>query len=315
MLPLTVYGRGTCKLPCDAHLSVNFHEPPADLEGYFTTFYYVETTVPDGERITDSLHPEWAGVRIISGSLPDCTITGEDTLSGSDCIVTGPSSLPLQFSASSTRMWGIGLLPLGWATFIGEPADRFANTVNDAGSVDTFAHFGDLAKLLLAEGMAETEQLAAIHHFFRETAPRHGKEDPRIGIIHAALVEPELPQVSEMADRCGINQRTLERLCRRHFGFSPKVLLRRQRFMRSLAQFMLDPSLGWIGAIDSLYFDQSHFVRDCKKFLGVSPSEYMAMDHPVITGFMRERMRAHGSAVQTLDQPDCGRDGAQGQTG
>lgn len=302
-------------MPSEAELSVNFHKPPADLERYFTTFYYVEIMVADGDKVTDSLHPEWAGVRIMSGSLPDCTITEQQTLSGSDCIVTGPSSLPLQFSVGRTRMWGIGLLPLGWATFVGQPADKFANTVQDAKAVTAMAHFSQLSQQVFADGMTEMEQLAAIHHFFRETAPRHGKEDPRIGIIHAALVEPELPQVCEMADRCGINQRTLERLCRRHFGFSPKVLLRRQRFMRSLAQFMLDPSLGWIGAIDSLYFDQSHFVRDCKKFLGVSPSEYMAMDHPVITGFMRERMRAHGSAVQTLDQPDCGYNDTQGHTG
>jgi methylphosphotriester-DNA--protein-cysteine methyltransferase len=73
--------------------------------------------------------------------------------------------------------------------------------------------------------------------------------------------------------------------------------------MRSVAQFMLDPSLGWIGALDSLYFDQSHFVRDCKDFLGMSPTAYAETDHPVIAGFMRERMRAHGSAVQTLDDP------------
>jgi methylphosphotriester-DNA--protein-cysteine methyltransferase len=97
----------------------------------------------------------------------------------------------------------------------------------------------------------------------------------------------------------------MERLCRKHFGFSPKLLLRRQRFMRSLAQFVLDPSLGWIGALDSLYFDQSHFVRDCRDFLGMAPSEYVAADHPVILGFMRERMRAHGSAVQTLDSPEA----------
>jgi len=73
--------------------------------------------------------------------------------------------------------------------------------------------------------------------------------------------------------------------------------------MRSLAQFMLDPSLGWVGAIDALYVDQSHFVRDCHEFLGMTPSEYAAQDHPVISAFMRERMRAHGSAAQTLDVP------------
>lgn len=289
----------------DAQISVTFYEPPADLERFFTTFYYVETQVSGDRAMTESLHPEWAGLRILSGSLPDCVI-GDQTLSGSQCIMTGPSSLPLQFTVKNCRMWGVGLLPLGWATFVGQPADAFANTVQDGYATDAFAQFGRLADDILQGGMSQADQLAALHHFFRKDAPRFGKEDPRILAIHAALLEPELPQVCEMATRCGINQRTLERLCRKHFGFSPKVLLRRQRFMRSLAQFVMDPSLGWIGAIDSLYFDQSHFVRDCKKFLGMPPSEYAAMDHPVIMSFMRERMRAHGSAVQTLDQPEGG---------
>ena len=72
----------------------------------------------------------------------------------------------------------------------------------------------------------------------------------------------------------------------------------------SLVLHWIWPPLGWIGALDSLYFDQSHFVRDCHTFLGMAPSEYAAMDHPILAAFMRERMKAHGSAVQTLDKPD-----------
>ena len=252
--------------------------------------------------LTDALHPEWANLRIISGSTPVSRI-GKQTLKGADCIITGPSSLPLDFSIGQARFWGIGLLPLGWATFVGQPADEFANTMNDGRRSGLFTHFVELADALLSNAGSEKEQLAKIEQFFRSEVPRFGKEDPRISAIHAALIEPALPQVSEMAEQCSLNQRTLERLCRKHFGFPPKLLLRRQRFMRSLAQFMLDPSLGWIGAIDSLYFDQSHFVRDCQQFLGMSPSQYAATDHPVIVGFMRERMRMHGSAVQTLDEP------------
>ena len=256
-------------------------------------------------EVCDALHPEWAGVRIFAGACPNSRI-GESELSGADCSVTGPSSLPLHFCVGPTRLWGIGILPLGWATFVGKPADEYANTVSNARSSPAFAHFVDLADSVLAQGLSERQQLAIIERFFREEAPRFGKEDPRISAIHAVLVDAELPQVSEMAERCGLNQRTLERLCRKHFGFAPKLLLRRQRFMRSLTQFVLDPSLGWIGALDSLYFDQSHFVRDCKLFLGMSPTEYAEADHPVILGFMRERMRVHGSAVQTLDEPEAG---------
>ena len=80
--------------------------------------------------------------------------------------------------------------------------------------------------------------------------------------------------VTQLVEQVGTSQRTVERLCHRHFGFSPKLLLRRQRLMRSLAQFMLDPSLKWIGAMDGQYHDQAQFVRDFKQFMGMSPRQY-----------------------------------------
>jgi methylphosphotriester-DNA--protein-cysteine methyltransferase len=110
--------------------------------------------------------------------------------------------------------------------------------------------------------------------------------------------------VTELVEQVGTSQRTVERLCHRHFGFSPKLLLRRQRFMRSLAQFMLDPSLKWIGAMDSSYHDQAQFVRDFHEFMSMTPREYAAMPHPILDKFMHERARIHGAAVQTLDRPD-----------
>ena len=35
----------------------------------------------------------------------------------------------------------------------------------------------------------------------------------------------------------------------------------------------------------------------------MSPSEYAALDHPVLSAFMAERARIMGSPVQTLDRP------------
>jgi AraC-like DNA-binding protein len=183
------------------------------------------------------------------------------------------------------------------------PASAMANRVFDGRGEPAFQHFVPLADALSCDPGREEEDLARLIRFFRRETPRKEPEDPRVQAIHTVLVDPALPDVAEMVERTGLNQRTLERVCRRAFGFAPKKLLRRQRFMRSLAQFMLDPSLGWIGAIDALYVDQSHFVRDSREFLGMTPSEYAAQDHPVIAAFMRERMRVHGSAAQTLDRP------------
>lgn len=129
------------------------------------------------------------------------------------------------------------------------------------------------------------------------------EEEARILAIHSALVDPLIVSVADLVERAGIGQRTLERTCMRHFGFPPKLLLRRQRFMRSLAQFMLDRSRKWIGSIDEQYHDQAQFVRDFRDFMGMSPREYAALPHPVLEKFMHERARVHGAAAQTLDKP------------
>jgi hypothetical protein len=73
--------------------------------------------------------------------------------------------------------------------------------------------------------------------------------------------------------------------------------------MRSLAQYMLDPSLRWIGAIDAHYHDQAQFVRDFHRFMGMSPSEYAARPHPILDAVMHARAAAAGAAVQALHPP------------
>ena len=35
----------------------------------------------------------------------------------------------------------------------------------------------------------------------------------------------------------------------------------------------------------------------------MNPSEYAALDHPILTSFMEARARVWGSAAQTLDPP------------
>lgn len=284
-------------------IAVRFHAPPADLARFFTTFYRVEITVPDGERVADALQPEWGNLRFFFGDLPVSRSARGDLVSEADFSPTGPSTGPLEFTLGNTRLWGIGLLPLGWSTFIGQPANAMANRVFDGRAEPTFAAFVPLADALTGDAAREDEECARLIAFFRHEAPRHGPEDARIRAIHAVLLEDTLPRVSQIAGRAGISERTLERLSRRAFGFPPRVLLRRQRFMRSLAAFMLDPKAGWSHSIDSGYFDQSHFVRDCHDFLGMTPSEYAAMDHPIMASFVRERHRARGVAVQTLDRP------------
>jgi AraC-like DNA-binding protein len=285
-------------------ISVRFHPPPQALRRYFTTLYVADIDVAAGETVHDTLQPEWANLRFFNGSRPDSWIDDDAHLVGTDFTVTGPSSRSTNFRLGTTRMWGIGLLPLGWARFIAKPAGELANMIGDGHSHPAFASFAPLAENLFGDEADEAQELARIIAFFEAFPARTVADEARILAIHAALINPQLVTVTELVKQVGTSQRTVERICHRHFGFSPKLLLRRQRFMRSLAQFMLDPSLKWIGAMDSTYHDQAQFVRDFHEFMSMTPREYAAMPHPILEKFIHERARVHGAAVQTLDSPD-----------
>ena len=202
-----------------------------------------------------------------------------------------------------TRMWGLGLLPLGWAQFVRQPAGAHANLICDGYTHPSFAAFVPLAQQLFSHHADEAAVLEAMITFFRDLKPLPLPDERRIQAIHEALVDPQLVTVAELVERVAASQRTVERLCHRHFGFSPKVLLRRQRLMRSMVHFMIDPSLKWIGAMDSHYHDQAQFVRDFRYFMGMAPREYSSARHPVLDRFVQERNRVYGSAVQIMDRP------------
>ena len=258
----------------------------------------------DDGVVSDYLLPEWANLRFHSGSLPEAESISGAKLSGTAFPVTGPSSRAMRFTIGSTRMWGIGLLPLGWAKFVADTAADFADGLLDGSAHPAFAAFRPLCDDLSRNAADVEVELARIASYFRDRIDAPVLEEERIVAIHAALVDPEIATVAQLVERAGTGQRTAERLCRRVFGFPPKLLLRRQRFIRSLSQFMLDPSLKWIGAMDGHYHDQSQFVRDCRQFMGMSPSQYGALPKPLIGAIMRERDRMAGSAAQTLDSPD-----------
>jgi len=66
---------------------------------------------------------------------------------------------------------------------------------------------------------------------------------------------------------------------------------------------MADPHLHWIGALDGHYHDQAQFVREFRQFMGMAPSEYGRIEHPVLDAFVAARMRTARAAMQALDAP------------
>ena len=285
------------------NLRARFFAPPAELAGCFTSFYLFEVDLAEGERVEDRLHPEWAGLRFFEGPFTETERRDGSVLSGTPFTATGPSSCPTRFSLPTTRMWGIGLLPLGWAKFMDVSAKELADTVNDGMTHPAFAHFIPLYHALRSTNADAEGQAAIISEFFL-ARDRPVRNAAQIAAAHEALVDPAVHRATELAERANITYRTLERLCARCFGFAPQHLVRRQRMMRTLSTFMLAEKATWSQVIDLHYTDHAHFTHEFQSFMQMSPSDYAAIEHPILSAFMAERARVMGSPVQTLDRPE-----------
>lgn len=286
-------------------VQLRFALPAEPLRRFVTTFYRTDVVCSVKRPwLEDWLHPEWANIRFL-GAVPAHSVIGTGTVARCPAFtVTGPTSRAARFRLGSGHSWGIGLLPLGWARIVAAGACDYADRFVDGASDPVFAGFAPLSEALAASDGDHASELAMIEsHMAKLLAGPEQPGEAAILAIHAALVDPDTLTVADIAARVGMKVRSLERLSRRAFGFPPKLLLRRQRFLRSLAQFMIDPSRKWLGTLDCTYHDQSHFVRDFRRFMGMSPSQYARMPKPLLAAAAQARMAAAGQAVQGLHAP------------
>lgn len=288
--------------PSAVRIVTRFFALSPALQPYVSTIYRTEVAAPPGTRVDDYLHPEWANMRFIAGETTWGAIGGGTASPAPRFNLTGPTSKATWFSAGSMCTWGVGILPMGWARFFALPAEELADRICDAAAHSAFAAFRPLAERLRHLDDADTAAQAIDDHFTGLLAATPA-DDPAILAAHRALVDDDLGSVGEFAATLGLSERTVERLSRRAFGFPPKLLLRRQRFLRSLARFMLDPSMAWIDTLDYQYYDQAQFTRDFRRFMGMSPRVYAARPKPILGSAALARAAAAGAAVQGLHLP------------
>jgi AraC-like DNA-binding protein len=286
-------------------IAVRFFRLSEPLQPYFTALYLTAIEAGD-ELVVDYLHPEWAAMRFTEGPPPIACLGPGEMVPQWPFVAGGPTSVATHFGVTTCRVWGLGLQPAGWAKFAAGDAQALANRTVDGSAHPAFALFAGILPLIRDSEADDDAKAAQIDAHLLRYAARPVPREAEIVLLQEALRDPAIGEVTALQARLGMSAKTLERFCRRYFGFTPKLLLRRQRFVRSLAQFMLDPSLSWIGALDGQYHDQAQFVREFREFMGLSPSEYAKMPHPIVQPIMRQRMADQGAAAP-LDLPTVAR--------
>jgi AraC-like DNA-binding protein len=79
--------------------------------------------------------------------------------------------------------------------------------------------------------------------------------------------------LSELEESIGIGIRQMERLFKKHVGYSPKQYAKVVRFFHIYHQIIKSDSNLSIEAVDAGYYDQAHFNKEFKKYTGSIPKE------------------------------------------
>ena len=247
--------------------SVRVFLPALALQGYVTFYYIVDTAGP----LTDFLYPEWGNVRFALAGTWRVDMPGHYPSDPQVEVLYGPTDRCGSVSATAGRMAGFGLTPLGWQRFIGSPANAMANRVRPLDDA-----FGVAARALrekLASDADDAQVIARLDRLLTALAATRGHDDPLI-VAADHVLRSRPATVPGFASGVGVAPRTLHGLCLRAFGFPPKRLLRRQRFLDTLGQVRSAVGQSLETALDLDYCDQPHFYRNFHDFMGMSPHVY-----------------------------------------
>lgn len=301
-IPVTEYDSG------GLHLRVA--GPPSDLLPYVAGYY--RTEVADGVLVEDWLPPEEANLRVGSASTYLAGIGDDPLVDVPPGVISGPTDRVTHLRIGSGKFWGIGLSPAGWARFIRKPASEMTNSFTDIALTDIDPSLQALLDTLREDGDDIPRSVTRINETLRALLGKRPSAESTVHAVHLGIMSPNATSVAQLAAMAGKNPRTFERFCKRYFGFPPSILLRRQRFLRSLGKFMLDPSMRWINSLDTHYWDQAHFIRDFHAVMHMSPSEYAKRPHPVTNAAVQVTNQAVGVALQSLYHPNQSRESETG---
>jgi methylphosphotriester-DNA--protein-cysteine methyltransferase len=251
----------------DAGVSVRIHLPDPQLQAYVTFYYFVEAS----GRLTDFLYPEWGNVRLrIHGEWTVLNDPRDGTLPH-EYALYGPTDRRGIVVAEGGKTVGFGLTPLGWDRLIGTDAGAMANRMRDIeGELGVPPQV--LQAAFEADGDDDAPGVARFDKLLLDLLARQPPSDPLV-LAADRVLRRRPPDVARFAAEVGVSPRSLHRLCLRAFGFAPKRLLRRQRFLETLGLIRVSDA-PFSTLLDEQYYDQAHFNRDFRDFMGMTARQY-----------------------------------------
>ncbi|WP_052507966.1 AraC family transcriptional regulator [Sphingomonas hengshuiensis] len=251
--------------------------------------------------------PGWARLWIILAPDPlQITIRNRHYPALRAAMLFGVTSRAMPVSAYGGVTVAIDIGPLAWARLFQPSAELLRDRITP---LDELLPPGWSEDLIT--GIERSDRGAQVKgvldDFFLNRMPPPHPQEKLIAAIAALLGDERTHDLAGAAARVGIGKRALLGLTKRYFGFPPKILSMRTRFLRALTGMLLQPDVPDFSAIAPGYHDASHFIRDANRFLGMTPRRFLAIDMPYTRAALRARRLVTGAALSALDIVDVAR--------
>lgn len=251
-------------------MRLRYHLPRADLRGFVRAYYLFETE----QRTVQPIAAELGNIRcLLSGGgrflLPDGS-----TAPFSRTTLIGPTmGAYLMEAEAGTCAFGIGILPRGWRALLGISAEELADRVIDFTTLAGAAAGRTSEEIRNARDFSEMAAAADRYFDFLLTHRASGR-----GLYPSALerwlTSPDDLDLDTLAEMMDVSRRQIDRISKQFFGASPKVLQRKYRVLRAADRILFDQAADWLDAAGPSFYDQSHFIKEFKTFVGATPGEF-----------------------------------------
>lgn len=274
-------------------LSRNY-APSEDLTPFVRRHYVFEAQLPDDFVMIDKLLSETAFIRVLLRG-DWAAQTGPDSWSTFGQVpLMGPNAIPWRVRVRGPfTVVGVSIRPSGWPGLFHESARVIADTA--APLRDFWGPLADDLHRGLAAAADDTAMVGVIERVLRRRLADVGHPEPMptMAVFEAIARHDSTIQVAEAARQLGLSVRQLERQCYASFGHSPKVILRRSRFldMAQAIRGFSEPSAQQFAALR--YFDQSHRNREFRHFFELTPGQFDKVTTPLFTAGLKLRADGH----------------------
>lgn len=143
-------------------------------------------------------------------------------------------------------------------------------------AADVFADAADGGQAIMTAA-GDVERVRAITRFLESRLPPRDRHvEVAADVVGEIVRDRGITRVEQIVARCGVKERTLQRLFDRYVGASARWVIKRYRVYEALESLRPGVQMEWAALAQDLgYFDQAHFINDFKKLVGCLPSEYV----------------------------------------